>query len=295
MKTSTVSFTCLLTVLLGASSALAADLPMKAAPLSAPTAAGWTGFYFGVNGGYGIGSASVEQSSTFTSTALGTNTLLNRTGHNTMTGALLGGQIGYNLQLGAPWLIGVEADWQWTSQKGSSAVCTPPAGTVAFFGAGANGLGYCLADQQKIRDFGTLRARGGAILNDSLWYATGGLAWGSVKDSAIATSSSNPVIFPGFGSPVAGAGSFSSTQVGWTVGAGVETKLTWWRGWSAKFEYLHVDLGSRTETIALAINPAFGAAFTTGGVATATSRTKITDDVIRIGLNYQWGSWYATR
>jgi hypothetical protein len=55
-----------------------------------------------------------------------------------------------------------------------------------------------------------------------------------------------------------------------------------------------VDLGSRTETIGLAINPAFGAGFTTGGVASATSRTRITDDVIRIGLNYQLGNW-ATR
>jgi hypothetical protein len=80
-----------------------------------------------------------------------------------MTGAEFGGQIGYNLQLGAPWLVGLEADWQWTSQKGDNSACSPPAGTVAFFGAGANGLGYCLADQQKIRDFGTVLLCGARV------------------------------------------------------------------------------------------------------------------------------------
>ena len=38
-----------------------------------------------------------------------------------------------------------------------------------------------------------------------------------------------------------GAGNFSASKFGWTVGAGVETRLG--GGWSAKAEYLYVDLG----------------------------------------------------
>src|SRR5664279_372777 len=46
-----------------ASVASAADMPVKAAPMVAPVAAyNWTGFYVGVNGGYGEG----NRSATFT-------------------------------------------------------------------------------------------------------------------------------------------------------------------------------------------------------------------------------------
>ena len=38
----------------------------------------------------------------------------------------------------------------------------------------------------------------------------------------------------------------SQTRGGWTIGGGVEVELM--AGWSAKIEYLYVDLGSRTTT-----------------------------------------------
>jgi outer membrane immunogenic protein len=145
-----------------------------------------------------------------------------------------------------------------------------------------------VATEQKITNFGTARARGGAIVNDSLWYVTGGAAWGTVKDTYVAQGSANPTIFRGALQPgpfLAGGGTFSHTRTGWTVGGGVETKL--FRGWTAKLEYLHVDLGGRTETFAVPINAAFGAAFNTGGSAGVTTRTKVTDNVIRVGLNYK--------
>ncbi len=242
----------------------------------------------GVNGGYGIGSGPLNQSFDFSSTALGANNLFRSTGRSAMTGGLFGGQIGYNWQLSSPWLVGLEADWQWTSQKNSTTNCAPPTATVAFFGAGASGFGYCVATQQKLTNFGTARARGGAILNKSLWYVTGGAAWGTVKDTYAGSGSANPVIFPGALQPgpfLPAAATISRTKTGWAFGAGVETKL--FQGWSAKLEYLHVDLGSRTDVVGVPINAAFGPAFTTGGSATVTTNTKITDDVIRVGLNYK--------
>ena len=78
----------------------------------------------------------------------------------------------------------------------------------------------------------------------------------------------------------------STTKVGWTLGAGVETKLG--GGWSAKLEYLFVDLGSVTGTMGITINPAFGPAFSTGGVATATRTVQAMDNIVRVGLNYKF-------
>jgi outer membrane immunogenic protein len=268
------------------SAAFAADLPVKAAA-PVPVVATWTGFYLGLNGGYSFGRASFDQSATFSTIVIPTNGLLNGTGRNSVQGALFGGQIGYNWQFAGPWLFGLEADWQWADQKGGNNNCTPNA-SIAFFGAGANGFGYCLANEQKLTDFGTARARAGTVVHDSLWYVTGGVAWGTVKDSHVFTSTSNSVIFPfaGGAGPFAGAGSFSTTRTGWTIGGGVETKL--WNNWSVKLEYLHIDLGNVTDTFALVANPVFGGAFVTGFSGATVSHTRVTDDLVRVGVNYQF-------
>jgi outer membrane immunogenic protein len=266
-----------------------ASSPSFAQLTNDPAPPRWHGSYVGLNGGYGTGTGSFDESATSTSTSLGTNELLSGTGKNSMSGALLGGQIGYNWKLSAPWLVGAEADWQWTSQRGSNASCTPP-GNTPFFGAGGNGFGYCLSNQQEIANFGTARIRGGRIVrNESLWYVTGGLAWGTVKDTVTFTSSSSPVIFPfaGGAGPYAGTGSSSSTKLGWTIGFGVETKVD--ARWSVKLEFLHADLGRHTQTVVMDINPAFGAGFTNGGSATTVFSTRVTDDLVRIGLSYQFG------
>ena len=160
---------------------------------------------------------------------------------------------------------------------------------MAFFGAGGNGFGYSLAVEQKVTDLGTVRARGGALLGSTLWYATGGFAWGTVKDSYNFLGSANPTIFPAPLQPgpfLPGSASFNHTRIGWTLGGGVESKLG--GGWSAKLEYLYVDLGKFTDTFAIGINPAYGAAFIAGGVATASSTTHVTDNIVRVGLNYQF-------
>jgi len=140
-----------------------------------------------------------------------------------------------------------------------------------------------------VTDIGTVRARGGALVGSTLWYATGGFIWGTVKDSYNFVGSANPTIFSAPLQPgpfLPGGASFSHTRLGWTLGGGVEAKLG--GGWSAKLEYLYVDLGKFTDTFAIAINPAYGAGFNAGGAATAASTTHITDSIVRVGLNYQF-------
>jgi outer membrane immunogenic protein len=267
-------------------SAQAADMPVYKAPPVAPS--GWTGFYLGINAGGGIGINRTAQTATFSSTAMGANGLLDSSGRYNPTGWEAGGQIGYNWQVSSL-VFGLEADWQKSLQKDSRSTCTQPA-TLAFFGAGANGFGYCLNSEQKITNLGTARARAGVDRHGALWYVTGGLAWGTVKENLAFVGSANTTVFPAGLQPgplLPGAAPFSSTRTGWTVGAGVETMIA--GGWSAKLEYLYVDLGSISNTLPIAINPAFGPAFTTGGVASATSTSHVRDNILRLGLNYRFG------
>ena len=69
----------------------------------------------------------------------------------------------------------------------------------------------------------TVRGRAGYAFGGILPYVTGGLAVGDIRAN-----------MPGFA--VA-----STTNAGWTVGAGLEVALP--GNWTAKAEYLHVDLG----------------------------------------------------
>jgi outer membrane immunogenic protein len=70
--------------------------------------------------------------------------------------------------------------------------------------------------------FGTLRGRAGYAFNNILFYGTGGLAFGELKSLTF------------------GGVSESHTTAGWTLGAGAEFGLA--QNWSAKIEYLYVDL-----------------------------------------------------
>ena len=159
-----------------------------------------------------------------------------------MNGAIAGGQIGYNWQ-SSNWVFGLEADAAVVGREGQSGaincaatlvggVCLPG---LTFLPAGATGTS--LAVDQNLEWFGTVRGRAGMLATPQvLFYATGGLAYGSIKTSGA---------FAGFnanGVAVAAIGSNSDIRVGWTVGAGIEGKIT--SNWSAKLEYLYMDFDS---------------------------------------------------
>ena len=84
------------------------------------------------------------------------------------TGALFGGQLGYNWQTG-PIVLGIETDADWTNIKGSTAglggVCV------------ADGGGLC---QTKQDWFGTTRGRIGYAFGRFMPYVTGGVAYGDI-------------------------------------------------------------------------------------------------------------------
>jgi outer membrane immunogenic protein len=159
---------------------------------------------------------------------------------------------------------GGEFDWDWSGQTNTSSKA------VQNLGGGVGSAS--LTDSEKINSIGTLRARLGWANSGWLWYVTGGVAWAEVNDT-FTGSTSNPVAaFNGT------SASFSKTKSGGTVGAAVETRL--WGGWSAKIEYLYVNLGSTDR--------AFTTTNVLGDSATLASNHNLNDHMVRLGLNYRF-------
>jgi outer membrane immunogenic protein len=241
---------------LAATGALAADLPARTytkAPVYVDPGFDWTGFYVGGNLGYSWGRSS--DTSTLT-TATGT-VLLTTSDRSDLNGVVGGGQIGYNWQM-QNWVYGFEADIQGTGEKGTRNFTFSPAPII-----GNNLLPTLIipfALSQKIDWFGTVRGRVGILATPRvLLYVTGGLAYGEVdsNETIVVTPFSN-----------------SNTKVGYTVGAGIEGVIS--GNWTAKLEYLYVDLGR--------VNGSF-----TLGTDTSSYSSRITDNVLRVGLNYKFG------
>ena len=89
----------------------------------------------------------------------------------------------------------------------------------------------------KLPWFGTVRGRLGYSVGSTLFYATGGYAYGGVKTNIDSAFLNGPV-----------STRLSATKGGWTAGAGIETPFTllglFGPNWTSKTEYLYIDLGS---------------------------------------------------
>jgi outer membrane immunogenic protein len=242
----------LLTTALTAGTAAAADLPArmytKAPPV--PIAYNWSGFY----GGFNIGGSWGHQDVSFTAGAIALQN------SNNLNGVIGGGQIGYNWQAGSPWVFGLEADIQGSGQKADGGFAIPAvAGNLALVIPGTN-----LTYQDKLDWFGTVRGRVGYAIGDQgrwLPYITGGLAYGHGELNGAGNVGATALAFTS-----------SNTYVGWTIGAGLEWAFA--DKWSAKLEYLYMDLGSGP-TIPLT-------------ATSAISAGRMTDNIGRFGINYHF-------
>jgi outer membrane immunogenic protein len=155
-------------------------------------------------------------------------------------GGFGGGTIGYNWQV-TNWVLGLEADFSGSDIKGTTS-STPTWGCVV--------PGGCVSE---VKWFGTARARLGYAYDTWLFYGTGGAAFGRVHTFIVNA--------PGFDG--------TNDRTGWTAGAGIEHAFT--PHWSAKLEYLHVDLGSN---------------FQWESFDPGLSRARF--DLIRGGINYRF-------
>jgi outer membrane immunogenic protein len=257
------------------SMALAADLApaptvYSKAPMISP-ATNWSGFYGGVNVGYGWGNNNMEFGDATPAPLVGeTNILSSQSLNGKSNGVIGGGQIGYNWQMGS-FLTGLEADIQGSGIKGTS---TKSPYAVTF----TPDVGETLlaSSEQKLSWFGTVRGRVGVTATpDLLLFATGGLAFGEIGNAGNAQDSE-----PGF-TTLSYPATTSQTKAGWAVGAGAEWMFA--RGWSAKVEYLHVDLGTASATGVESLN---GVA--DGAHATVGYHWHNQFDTVRAGVNYHF-------
>ncbi|MGH6771795.1 MAG: outer membrane protein [Xanthobacteraceae bacterium] len=148
-----------------------------------------------------------------------------------LNGGLIGGTIGYNWQSG-PMVFGLEGDIDWTNIKGS---------TTVLCGVACSTRNSWLA---------TVRGRLGYSFDRFMPYVTGGLAMGDIA------------------ARVGGTEVSSDTNAGWTVGGGLEFAIA--GNWTAKAEYLYVDLGDFNCGIACGVgnpdNVSFRTHIVRGGV-----------------------------
>ncbi len=196
----------------GAAQSLAADLEL---PASAPMPASsyypitqplnWSGFYFGINGGYAAGNSDWSNAGV-------------STGNFGTKGGLLGATFGINFTDGlAGFLFGVEGDFDWSNLNGSSSI-------PACVAIGAPAGSACATKSDWLS---TGRGRVGYVFRNFLIFGTGGAAISDPKG--------------GF-SPPGILTSITGPQLGWTAGGGIEYAFTDYL--TAKLEYLFVDFGS---------------------------------------------------
>lgn len=219
-----------------------------------------------------------------------------------MNGVIGGGQLGYNWQRDK-WVFGLEADIQGSGQKGDgSAICaggtpttlttlaavssacarghfgdTSPFNVVAF--PVTNGM------SESLEWFGTFRGRIGTTFTPTiLGYVTGGLAYGEVSTTNTVSGTNivgvNGTNGPTTLVPVAGSFNNSTLKAGWTLGVGVEGVIS--GNWTAKLEYLYIDLGNVSGSFVTPIIAPSGAF-----VASSYS-SHITDNILRLGVNYKF-------
>jgi outer membrane immunogenic protein len=171
-----------------------------------------------------------------------TDPALAPTGNFGVSGALVGGTVGVNYQISS-FVLGVEGDGDWTNLSGTT------------FNTSCVAVG-CITQSNWLA---TVRGRAGWAWDRVLFYGTGGAAFANVQAAA-------------------GALPFTSTtQTGWTAGAGIEYAFL--PNWTAKVEYLYVGLG----------NTSCGFA-SCGGTTTTVS---LNENVIRAGLNFKFGGgWW---
>lgn len=213
-------------------------------PYAPVATANWNGLYLGGNVGGGVG-----RNRTTISNPAGNLAQFNLA----PDGFVGGGQIGYNWQAGNI-VLGLETDFQGaTLQDNKTCVGCVPGASFDF--------------NSKLQWFGTVRGRLGYAVGNSMFYATGGFAYGNIR-TALNTPLNNF--------------NFSNTRTGYAVGGGIETPLPmvnlfggplFGPNWTSTTEYLFVDLGRSSFNIG-------------GGPNVLTTGAQ--EHIFRTGLNYHF-------
>jgi outer membrane immunogenic protein len=198
--------------------ASAADLAARPVYTKAPVLVSpvydWSGFYVGINGGWG----QTHDNRSDATTGVGF-------GSDTANGGTVGGQLGYRWQ-NAGWVFGLEAQGNWADFTGSSNSLVNPAVSI----------------RSKVDSFGLFTGQIGYAWNNVLLYAKGGAA---------VTDNKYDVFSNATGSVVSSSG--SNTNWGSVVGGGLEVGFApnWSVG--VEYDHIFTDHQNQTFTTAAGV------------------------------------------
>ena len=200
-----------------AAPAAAADLAARPYTKAAPMIAAvydWSGFYIGVNGGWGSSRKCWDSVSA-------AGAFFFSEGCHDATGGTAGGQVGIRWQSSA-WVFGLEAQGNWADFKGDNL-------NLAFTG---------FRDRTRIDAFGLFTGQVGYAFNNALFYVKGGAA---------VTSERFRVSGVGIPVEVATSGGYEP-RWGGVVGVGLDYGFA--PNWSVGVEYDHMFMQDKTYTLA---------------------------------------------
>lgn len=205
----------------------------------------WSGPFVGIHYAYGVVGSLYSFGGPGSASSSGSIELTNVPDAFKGTGSYaLGFGAGYNYALPSRMIVGVEGDLSFPNTISGTTIVPGAPGQQAL--------------KETVLTSGTLRARLGYAPGPWLFYAIGGLAW-SYDQATLG--------------PVDGTGGekVGFTRLGTAWGAGAELSLS--SNWSARFEYLHTDFGSKEKTF--------------GGGQRLNSSLAV--QTARLGFNYRFG------
>jgi outer membrane immunogenic protein len=201
--------------------AVAADLPVaySRAPAMIPAYYDWSGFYVGLNGGWGSSQQCLNQNTGLNGTFLASD------GCNRASGGVVGAQAGYRWQASS-WVFGIEGQGDWANMRGGSTSLI---------------LGAPFVNQTRVDAIGLFTGQIGYAFNTVLLYAKGGAA--VTGDRYYGFNTTTGTTFD----------ATNETRWGGTVGAGVEVSFA--PDWSATLEYDHLFMGNHTQDFYSSFTP----------------------------------------
>jgi outer membrane immunogenic protein len=233
--------------------ASAADLaarPYTKAPPMVAAMYDWSGFYLGVNGGWGSSRNCWDQLSP-------AGAFIVAEGCHDATGGVAGGQIGYRWQSSA-FVVGVEAQGDWADLSGSNQIVLNPA----------------FVNRSRINAFGLFTGQIGYAWNNALLYVKGG---GAV------TNNRYDIFTSAAGFPPNALVANSGDQTRWGGVAGVGLEYAFIPNWSVAVEYDHLFMDNRNATL---VNAGVSVP---AGAFLANERIRQDVDLVTVRVNYRWG------
>ena len=224
--------------------------------------ASFAGFYAGGNVGWVHYNSNLEDQNNFVSFPFSIGGTTTYTGTDNAFGG--GVQGGYNFQKHCT-VFGLEADWSWTDAKVDSQAHPNFLGAPSSVGTAEGNL----------KSFGTLRTRAGVVVDSTLLYVTGGVAWLDARHSV-----SNA--FPGL--PTESFDVSSGTRWGWVGGLGAEYALS--NSISIKSETLYMTTADDSHSVLA--NSVINRCTTNGAIC--DFKTSDSAWVARLGVNFRFGN-----